>query len=109
MPIIAGERTAAAAPELAFLEIDAVKIRGKERPERIFALLGDENVARSERFARATPSARQSAGGDRGGRRCGGSCRARGLPERLAATRCHSSTRNMSGAIEQTSPASVTG
>lgn len=49
-PIIAGERTAAAAPELAFLEIDAAKIRGKERSERIFALIGDETVAASERF-----------------------------------------------------------
>jgi len=50
-PIIAGEQTAAAAPSLAFLEIAAVKVRGKERPERIFALLGDESVARSEWFA----------------------------------------------------------
>jgi len=49
-PIIAGERTAAAAPELAFLEIDAAKIRGKERSERIFALIGDEAVAASDRF-----------------------------------------------------------
>ena len=49
-PIIAGERTAAAAPELAFLEIEAAKIRGKERSERIFALIGDEAVAASDRF-----------------------------------------------------------
>ena len=52
VPIIAGERTAASAPGLAFLEIDAVAIRGKERPERIFALLGDEAVAASARFRR---------------------------------------------------------
>jgi adenylate cyclase len=52
VPIIAGERTAASAPGLAFLEIDAVAIRGKERPERIFALLGDETVAASARFRR---------------------------------------------------------
>jgi len=50
VPIIAGERTANAAPELAFLEIDAAMMRGKERPERIFALLGDETVAASQRF-----------------------------------------------------------
>lgn len=49
-PIVVGERTAAAAPELAFLEIDAAKIRGKERTERIFALVGDEAVAASDRF-----------------------------------------------------------
>jgi adenylate cyclase len=52
VPVIAGERTAAAAPSLAFLEIDAGAIRGKERRERIFALLGDETVARSDRFRR---------------------------------------------------------
>jgi adenylate cyclase len=50
-PIIAGERTAMAAPELAFLELEAVRMRGKERPERVFALLGDESVAASQRFA----------------------------------------------------------
>jgi adenylate cyclase len=50
VPIISGERTARAAPELAFLEIDAAPMRGRERSERIFALLGDETVASSERF-----------------------------------------------------------
>ena len=50
IPIVAGETTAAAAPELAFLELDSVPIRGKEREVRIYALLGDEAVAASERF-----------------------------------------------------------
>ncbi len=50
VPIIAGARTAEAAPGLAFLEIDAAMMRGKERVERLFALLGDETVAASERF-----------------------------------------------------------
>jgi len=50
VPVIVGERTAAMAQDLAFLEIDAVAIRGKARPERIYALLGDESVAASERF-----------------------------------------------------------
>jgi len=50
VPIIVGERTAGAAPSLAFLEIDAVTIRGKERSERIFALVGDETTAASDRF-----------------------------------------------------------
>ncbi len=50
VPIIAGERTAQEARGLAFLEIDSVPIRGKERPERIFALLGDEGFAASDRF-----------------------------------------------------------
>ncbi len=48
--IIVGEHTAAAAPGLAFLEIDAAMIRGKERIERMFALLGDETVAASKPF-----------------------------------------------------------
>ena len=38
------------APTLAFLEIDAAILRGKERSERIFALLGDATVASSTRF-----------------------------------------------------------
>ncbi len=50
VPIIAGARTAAAAPELAFLEIDAALMRGRERSERVFALLGDATVAASDRF-----------------------------------------------------------
>lgn len=52
VPIIAGARTAAGAPGMAFLEIDTAMIRGKERPERAFALLGDEAVAASARFVR---------------------------------------------------------
>jgi adenylate cyclase len=50
VPIIVGEHTALAAPELALLEIDAAMMRGKQRSERIFALIGDETVAASERF-----------------------------------------------------------
>ena len=41
-----------AAPTLAFLEITSVKVRGKDRPERIYALLGAEDVERSDDFAR---------------------------------------------------------
>jgi adenylate cyclase len=52
VPIIVGEQTALAAPSLAFLEIASVKVRGKERPERIYALLGEEGVERSNDFAR---------------------------------------------------------
>lgn len=50
-PIIVGERTALAARGLAFLELGTVMVRGKQRPERIFALLGDEAFARSDDFA----------------------------------------------------------
>jgi adenylate cyclase len=52
IPIIVGERTARAAPALAFLELGTVTVRGKQRTERIFALLGDEQLARSEDFSR---------------------------------------------------------
>jgi adenylate cyclase len=48
--IILGERTAAEAPHFALLELDALTPRGKDRPEMIFALLGDERVADSESF-----------------------------------------------------------
>ncbi|WP_414463136.1 CHASE2 domain-containing protein [Hyphomicrobium sp. DY-1] len=50
--IIVGERTAAEAPQFALLELGAVTPRGKDRPEIIFALLGDEAFARSEDFRR---------------------------------------------------------
>jgi adenylate cyclase len=49
--IIAGEKTALEASGMAFIEIDVVAPRGKDRPERLFALLGDERVARDEHFA----------------------------------------------------------
>jgi len=48
--IIVGEKTAAEAPQFAMLELGAVTPRGKNRPEMIFALLGDEEFAKSEAF-----------------------------------------------------------
>ncbi len=48
--IIVGERTAAEAPHFALLELGAVTPRGKDRPEIIFALLGDEAFAQTESF-----------------------------------------------------------
>jgi adenylate cyclase len=48
--IIIGERTAAEAADFALLELGAVALRGKDRPERIFALVGDEKTAASEQF-----------------------------------------------------------
>jgi adenylate cyclase len=59
LPIIAGERTAAGAPALAFVEIDTVMLRGKTRPERIFALLGEETMAGSVRFRELQASIRE--------------------------------------------------
>ncbi|MBS0252531.1 MAG: adenylate/guanylate cyclase domain-containing protein [Proteobacteria bacterium] len=69
--IIVGQRTAAEAPQFALLELGAVTPRGKDRPEIIFALLGDEALARSEDFMRwemahaAFLSAKSDGDGDR--------------------------------------------
>ncbi|MEI9901715.1 MAG: hypothetical protein WDN31_18240 [Hyphomicrobium sp.] len=41
---------------LAFLELGSVTVRGKQRPERIFALLGDEDVAGSDAHAALIPA-----------------------------------------------------
>ncbi len=48
--VIIGEATQAAAPEFAVLELDLIRVKGKTKPARIFALLGDENMAVSENF-----------------------------------------------------------
>ncbi|MDE2167206.1 MAG: adenylate/guanylate cyclase domain-containing protein [Alphaproteobacteria bacterium] len=48
--IILGEVTAAGAPGLAGLEIDLIRVKGRTRPLRIFALIGDETVARNPAF-----------------------------------------------------------
>ena len=71
---------------LAFLEIAAVKVRGKERPERIFALLGDENVAGSERFRGVASQAHAKllaalTGDPAAAREAPGQCRALGWRE----------------------------
>ena len=50
VPIIVGESTARAAPGMALLELGSVAVRGKQRTERIFALLGDETLALSPEF-----------------------------------------------------------
>jgi adenylate cyclase len=48
--IIVGEDTRALVPELAMLELDVIRVKGKEKPVRIFALLGDESMAQSADF-----------------------------------------------------------
>jgi adenylate cyclase len=85
VPIIAGERTAREASALAFLEIDVVTLRGKAQPERIFALIGDETVASSERFqalkASMLPLNAAIAAGERAtAQACLEQCRAIGWP-----------------------------
>lgn len=48
--IIVGEQTAAQAKNFAFLELGTATPRGKDRPEIVFALLGDETYAASTEF-----------------------------------------------------------
>lgn len=48
--IVIGETTQAGAPDLAALELDLIRVKGKNQPVRIFTLLGDETVAESPAF-----------------------------------------------------------
>ena len=48
--IIISESTAAGAPMLAALELDLIRVKGKNRPARIYALVGDEGVAANPAF-----------------------------------------------------------
>jgi adenylate cyclase len=50
VPIIIGEATYKAAPEFAALEIDLLAVRGKKEPTRVFALLGDQEMAQTPAF-----------------------------------------------------------
>jgi adenylate cyclase len=51
LDIVIGETTQQAAPDLATLEIDRVRLLGKTTATRLFALVGDQATAGSERFA----------------------------------------------------------
>ncbi|MCZ6665847.1 MAG: adenylate/guanylate cyclase domain-containing protein [Gammaproteobacteria bacterium] len=48
--IIIGESTQERVPNLATIELDVVRVKGKTIPTRIFALMGDEAVAKSSAF-----------------------------------------------------------
>ena len=50
MPIIIGEGTRDAASDFASIEIDFVRVRGRETPVPIFALVGDQALKADERF-----------------------------------------------------------
>ncbi len=52
VPIIIGGKTAAAAGPLAFVEIGNATLRGKDRGEKLFALVGDEAVAADPEWSR---------------------------------------------------------
>lgn len=48
--VIIGEETHKQAPEFAALELDFLRVKGKTRPVRVYALAGDEQTAKSEAF-----------------------------------------------------------
>ena len=87
VPIIAGEGTASGADGFAFLEIETpALLRGKERPQRLFALLGDEATATSVRFGELKSSyaamcAALRAGDAAATTKCIDACRALDWPE----------------------------
>lgn len=50
-PVIVSEATRAKIPGFAALELDLLRVKGKTRPQRIFAVLGDERTAAEEWYA----------------------------------------------------------
>ena len=56
IPVAVGESTYLSAKDesgrdvLAFVEIDLIRVKGKQEPERVFALLGDAEVAKTPEF-----------------------------------------------------------
>jgi len=51
-PIVVGESTAAAAPDLAMVRIDRIKVIGRQQPVDIYAVLGDADYAEDLSFRR---------------------------------------------------------
>ena len=47
---VVGQNTAAEVPELAFLELDMIRVKGKSQPVKIFALLGGNELKESSVF-----------------------------------------------------------
>lgn len=50
MPITVGEATREAAPGFAAVELDLIRVRGKQKAVRIYTLVGDEKTAADPRF-----------------------------------------------------------
>lgn len=55
LDLVLGEETAAAVPDFALLEIDQVRVKGKDRPVRIHTGLGDEKFAASDAYRALLP------------------------------------------------------
>ena len=48
--IVVGENTHQKAPAFTYLELDLIRVKGKTKPVRIFALLGEEGLRKEEAF-----------------------------------------------------------
>jgi adenylate cyclase len=59
VPIVIGENTRARLDGFASLELDLLRVKGKQRPVRVFALVGDERVA-GEAWFRAVSEAQSA-------------------------------------------------
>lgn len=54
VPIVVGEGTVNSAPGFAWLELDLIRVIGKDEPVRIFSLIGDSNVKTEKWFSNVT-------------------------------------------------------
>ena len=52
--VIIGEKTRLQAPDMAAIELDMIKVKGKTEPERMFALVGDAALAGTPAFRELT-------------------------------------------------------
>lgn len=48
--LIVGEDTQKMVPNMAFVELDLLKVQGRQQPVKIFTLIGDETLAQSDAF-----------------------------------------------------------
>lgn len=50
VPIMVSEKTHDAVSDFAFVELDLLQVKGKTEPERVFALMGDQDLASNSEF-----------------------------------------------------------
>jgi adenylate cyclase len=54
VPLLAAEKTRDLSPDLAWVEVDRTRVKGRQAVARLFTILGDEKVAASADFAELT-------------------------------------------------------